>query len=215
MPPGPQPQPDTDILQVSVDGTLLDAKWTNVLWFQLTGVININQADIDALTLAVGQAWANAFKNHLSNDWNVVQARGRQVQSGGTELGSIQAVGIHGSSGVGSDLAASTACAISWLAGVSWRGGRPRSYLCGFHQADLASGSTRLFAASSIANIKADAQAFLAAANAISHGGATLTFGFLHRQQLGGWIEPNPIFYPIQDARVNTRVDSQRRRLGR
>jgi hypothetical protein len=132
---------------------------------------------------------------------------------GGGELISQHAMTGTGSSGGTNTGTGNLAKVISWLSGVYWRGGKPRSYLIGVSTADLAS-DTALTGAETAA-ITTAAAGFRTAANALTQGTITgTTLGFVSFST-GNAPRTPPLFFSFTGATAHPRVGSQRRRLGK
>lgn len=109
-------------------------------------------------------------------------------------------------------LSANVAVCVSWLVSNRYRGGHPRTYIVGQDSAamvDVAHWST-----TKVTNAQSQANAFLAAVNAITLGGAAVQLGYLQQFANKIWLT-TPTFHPFTAAVVHNRIDSQRRRLGK
>jgi len=103
-------------------------------------------------------------------------------------------------------LPASVAACVSWNAAVRYRGGHARTYLAGINQADTDDprhfGGTWLGLATT-------------AMNAFAVDPPTGYQYVLLRRVFGGVQRTPPLVYPLGSPSINSRIDSQRRRLGR
>jgi hypothetical protein len=111
------------------------------------------------------------------------------------------------------DLPASVAAVLSWQAGVYWRGGKPRTYLCGLTESHTTS-QTQLDSAT-ITNLLTVGDGLITGFNALASGNFnSITFGLVSFFS-GGTLRTPPVFFPISGVAVHSRIDTQRRRLGK
>lgn len=112
----------------------------------------------------------------------------------------------------GSNLDAGAAITVTWDANVFWRGGKPRTYLPGPLTTNLL--DTSHFSQAYINSVFTAANAYLTQVNTLTSGVFTdVSLGlvsFFSKQPTA--IRPK--FFPITAARVGSRVDHQRRRVG-
>jgi hypothetical protein len=106
----------------------------------------------------------------------------------------------------------SSAAVVSWKQGLHYKGGHPRTYFPIRNGADITSG--RLLTGTYSAALAAAAKAFMTAINAITLGGSPISLGMVSYWHNKALRVP-PKFYAFTDATVGSRVDTQRRRLGR
>lgn len=130
-----------------------------------------------------------------------------------TQAQSTQATAAGGK--IQPELPASVAACITWPLAVHYRGGHPRTYLCGFSDVDMETTTTWLPAF--VTDLSAKAGSFhtlMETATSLPE----VTFvehGVLSFQRQKQWRDV-PVFYRIANgARVDPRIDTQRRRLGR
>jgi len=123
-----------------------------------------------------------------------------------------------GDGGVGSTtgtaLPANCACCLSWQIAPHYRGGHPRTYLCGFNVEDTS--TTTSWSGSFITNAESAAQSYhedLESIGPIGDGITTIEHGVVSFAAGGDWRDP-PVFRRITGASVDSRIDTQRRRLG-
>lgn len=111
-----------------------------------------------------------------------------------------------------SPLAASSAICWSWKIANRYRGGHPRTYIAGLTTSDLLNANT--IATTRITSHATAAAAIRTAVNATAVGGGTWALGCVS-YYLAGALRPTPIFRAYTGVSVDSRVDSQRRRVGR
>lgn len=210
----PRPDPPTRSCKLEFVGTYREANWANVMWLYLTGNGVIPHDWQVDLADAAFNAYKAYFLTEISfevelnfarvNIWDgpdVSQAISTETASPGLKLDP--------------GLPANVAICVSWPLAVHYRGGHPRTYLPGVTQASL-DGTTRVLAAYA-SDVATRANQFhtamevippTATVSSVEHG----TMSFQSKKQ---WRTP-PVFRRIAlGAHVDTRLDSQRRRLGR
>lgn len=174
-----------------------------------------NNAALDAACSAVGLAWFNTLGTLINNNTNVASVTAADLTS------PSGAVGLNTTSRVGATVPASplpnnTAMCITWKVQSRWRGGHPRTYMTGFNQALVVNGNS--WSGSFITSMNTQVLAFRTALNAITAGSLAWTFVCLRRHQTlvdGTHVILNPaVPIPITSGFVDSRIDSQRRRLG-
>jgi hypothetical protein len=121
----------------------------------------------------------------------------------------VASSGTGGKSAFASN-AASSVC-ISWKTSLHYRGGHPRMYLCAGDASTILNGTT--IAATELTAYNTAANNFLTAIGTIA---TTLSVHpvLVRRHALGAKLVP-PQVYPITSAVVDSRIDIQRRRLGK
>lgn len=179
---------------------------------EATGVPD--SADVDGLASALYSAYATAFAPHLSNWWHLSRCNVTYFPAG-TEVvvyGSHEA-DTPGAVSEPAPGSASVAAVISWVANVYWRGGKPRTYVAGV-PLSMYDGTTQLKAAFQT-SLDTAAGSFLTAVNALvptPFTSVTLSLMSFFSKKVGA---TRPQAFPIAGAKVGSRIDSQRRRLGK
>jgi len=170
--------------------------------------------DVDGLAAALYSAYATAFASHLSNWWHLARCNVTYFPAG-TEVvvyGSHEA-DTPGTVSEAAPGSASVAAVISWIANVYWRGGKPRTYVSGVPLASY-DGTTQLKATFQ-SGLDTAAGSFLTAVNALTptpFTSVTLSLMSFFSKKVGA---VRPQAFPITGAKVGSRIDSQRRRLGK
>jgi hypothetical protein len=117
-----------------------------------------------------------------------------------------------GSGGTNTAMPQSIAACVSWKIIRHYRGGHPRTYLGPLPAAAIESPTT--LAAAFVTKMQTNSQAFLTAIWAWSTGGANnVELVTVHRQYAKQKLNI-PLVSKITGRTVDTRIDSQRRRLG-
>lgn len=213
MPTGTRPDPPTRSLRVAFELSYPPAFASNVMWFFLTGSGTITLDDLTSLVEQISSAYAGAFVEPMSTNLVHNATVGTFWGSGGDVLATSVA-GFGAGTGEGTALPANVAVGISWRVAAHYRGGHPRTYLCGITQ-DMTDTVTTIAPATAFA-IRDAANVFHTAVEDITgiSGVTTVEHGTMSFVNDGAWRTP-PLFRRIQLAAVDARLDTQRRRLGR
>lgn len=213
MPSGPRPDPPTRFCKLVYHGSYGSTTWNNVMWLYLTGSGEITVPNLNDLAAACSGAYIDNFGPYLSSalsldDTQVV------LYAGGGDVFEGHAVSGGSGSATGGDLPANVAMCITWQIAPHYRGGHPRTYLAGMvdgHQLDATT-----WQGASVSALSSAAAAFHTDLEAISGVGSGITdveHGVASFVRDGAWRTP-PVFYRIVTGFVDTRIDTQRRRLG-
>lgn len=169
------------------------------------------QADVDQLAGNVRAAWVNNF---LPLQVTALTLGSVVVEDLSGPLGPVaQATGSDPGTDVGAPLSSNAAACISWTISRRYRGGHPRMYVGGIAQTRLQDSNTWLPAF--VTAVDAASEAFRTAVNAtVLAGGGNAQLAVVHYRQNLVPLDP-PLSSVISGAVVDTRVDSQRRRLGK
>lgn len=213
MPTGPRPEPPTRCTKLVYNGTFVDTSWTNVMWLYLTGSGTITTGDLNDLA----SACATAFGDNLlpQMDTESVHTSTQVVLYGsGDDVLEGHAAGT-GTGGVsGNPLPASASIVITWQIAPHYRGGHPRTYLGGMSDAGQLSPSS--WGTTFTDNTASAAIGFhndIEAITGVGTGITTVEHGIVSFVRNDTWRDP-PVFYRIAGANCDTRIDTQRRRLG-
>jgi hypothetical protein len=214
VPPGGRPDPPTRCCKVEFIGSYLESNWANVMWVFLTGSGVIPQANLDFLANDFFDKYGDELLPEISFEVELEVCR-LNVWDGSEVTQALSTAPRRQGGKSDPGLPASVALSIGWPLQVHYRGGHPRTYLTGITQASL-NGSTRV-SASYAADVAARAQNFHQLLEATSPGTGvnSVEHGVVSFVRKKAWRTP-PVFYRILNGpRVDTRLDSQRRRLGR
>lgn len=175
----------------------------------LTGTMT--NANATALATAVRNAWKLQFLPLQANGVTLNNVETQELKISGGAFG--LATGADGGGDISSGNAPnSVAACVSWHTPSHYRGGHGRTYVGGLKVGTM--GTTTSWTSLFQNSLNAAALAYLAAVNAAE--GATWEFSIVHYHghslaAHGG----NPWPEPITSATVNSRIDTQRRRLGK
>jgi hypothetical protein len=194
--------------------------------FVCTGVLDgINVANVMHVKGATGSAWSQADMNTMgtqmglkwiarlvplvTNAYTFTGVQGQDLTSPVAFSCNIAASQAGGK--VGTRLPNSASCCITWKTAAHYRGGHARTYLPPTIASDLTVGTTLI--GTYVTAVQAGAAGFLADINAVAVAGPP-TLGLV-RRQVNKVTLTTPLFYPYTDAVVDSRIDTQRRRLGK
>jgi hypothetical protein len=183
-----------------------------VFWAQLSTGSVITQSDLDAWLTTFSDQYKTSFAASVRTEVSYLSAQAVLFAPSSSELLSVHTMTGSGGSSSGTPIPASAAACISWKANVYWRGGKPRTYLCGISGASTLN-NIDLTAAFETA-LGTAAAGFLTAVNAITHTTISATaLGFVSFFS-GNALRSPSVFYPFVGSQVHSRIASQRRRLG-
>lgn len=169
-------------------------------------------SDLDDAAAAIGDAWVTHLHTLTSPQWTLANVW-LIYSDGSTELKGTATVGDAGT--LGSTVTTPrSACLVSgYQIEDYYRGGKPRTYWPGPGRYE--SGSTTHWQAALCGDYETGLQALIDEVDAYSGGGvATLTLGCIRRRALGSPLTP-PQFFAYTGSHVDTRIGTQRNRLGR
>ena len=183
----------------------------NVLHAQWISKVNHPLGDLTTAAQFLFDSWAAHVWGLMSSQWSMYQCT---VQS----LGGDGLVAEYVSRSDGTDSTVSlppqAALCISWLSGITQRGGRGRTYLPGVPSDALLSQQGSLIRDTFSGAIKTGAIAYIENVDTHTIGGDSLIIGvpsYYSKCQL----RAVPLFGTTQTAIVHDRLDTQRRRLGK
>lgn len=130
-----------------------------------------------------------------------------------TTFGAVSTVTLTGN-GTGGGLSSTNASCVglSWKIARHYRGGHPRSYIGPISSTQIASGTT--LAAATVTAAKAAGAGIISDIRAITGSGAPANLVAVHRIHAGDVLRP-PQVDIITAVGVDTRIDTQRKRLGK
>lgn len=195
--------------QVILSGTNQTTKFQNIFHFQWTGTAP-TPASLAALITSLAAAWNTNFGPLCNTGVALTHGKAADLSSRTSNIAELDVTGAG--TRAGSAMTTQVACVVSWAIARRYKGGHPRTYLPAGVLADVTQG--HLWTTGFVNSAGAAADAFLAAANAISNGGTTYKLACVsyHDQKV---LRPLGLPFLINDGSVHTRVDTQRGRLGR
>lgn len=213
MPPGHRPPPPAHTARFAFEGQTEASPWANVLYLRNGGQQPPDQTDMQLLANFLYAAWGNTVLENLTATTTLDRCSVLYWLPSGDVLGS-EAVGTDKGDFADPPYPANVSCVISWTIQQHYRGGKPRTYLPGVPSSQFADNTT--FQASWIAAVQNSARQFHRDVNGYSAGQFSDvhlgTVSFVFEQK---WRTP-PVFrdFTLDQATVDSRIDSQRRRLG-
>lgn len=215
QPPQARPDPPAHIIRLVVGMTYgADTPVANTFWVRNGGAEVPSQGTLDAYADFFGNKFASNFAPQLSQGLFVTNCDAWYYGTNGIALASQRAVSAQGGK-PGVHLPSNVAICVGWRVAQHYKGGHPRTYLCG-PAPDALSGGRRF--------LQTYCDAVRGAANQLQLDANGGTSGALQDLHLGTVSFVNkkayrnpPIFrdYVVGGAHVDSRVDSMRRRLGR
>lgn len=186
--------------------------WANVLWVKNGGASAPDQSTLDAFCTFLSNAFATAWQAGAEVACSYDSGEVTYFLPGSEALRSTALEGLNGSHS-GGGLTNATSLCISWPIAAMYRGGHPRTYLAGIPDSATVSGHT--FDTSYLTACTGRFATFRSSVNGHTAGALTSlqlgTVSFVHNK---AWRTP-PVFRAFVGApTADTRIDTQRRRLG-
>lgn len=202
------------VVRVAVEGQQWAQPWANIFHVKVSGGTpgtNLSSSAVAGVLGIVTSAYQAHLQTQSTNVSSVVQGVATDLTS---NTGAQVTIPLSGNGSItGSGMPNNCATCISWLISRRYRGGRPRTYLPPPSINEAA--DTRHFSNTFATNVQGGASAFLAAVNAgVPATGLTMDLACVHYYS-GRSRLTTPLVDLIIGAAVNTRIDSQRRRLGK
>lgn len=214
MPAGARPFPPVRACRVTVEGLYDLAPWANVFWLHLNGSGEISNVNLNQLCNWVYGGWTNTLLKVQSLESTIERVVALLYSDDGEQVAFSNPSSVPGLKG-GTAMPASVSCCISWPIATHYKGGHPRTYLAAIPTSAQANSTS--FDPDYSNAVGAEAEDFhthlesmteLDGITSVSHG----IYSFVRHK---AWRDP-PVFYRIMaGVHVDTRIDSQRRRLGR
>lgn len=203
-------------LRIALSGTYGTAKWANILHAQYAGTTPTS-ADLATLAAQIGQAWNVNIMARVVSTCILTQSLVVDIgsETGAAGVDPTSRPGVMGGTGT----YAATARVISWKIARRYRGGHPRSYVCGIITTDVADQNHWSTAANTTAN--GLASTFRTSFNALTSASTGLltlgSWSYYHGKNTDGTpaLRPVPRFDAFIGNAIDSRMDSQRRRNGK
>jgi hypothetical protein len=198
------------VAKIVVKQTLASVNVYNVLHAYGGNAAGYSGADMSALATAVRSAWVTNVIPLQASTLTLTDVVATDLSS--DVGGEGTATGSTNGTGVGTALSSNVAITWSWKIANRYRGGHPRTYIAGCVQSAQTTPNTIL--ASAVTAHAAAAAAIRSAINAVTIGASTWQMGCVSYYKDKA-LRPDPIFRAFTGVSVDSRLDSQRRRLGR
>lgn len=211
------PLPDVQsCIKLRYIGTKNSVAWVNVLHMRYSGAPpDVNGAI--AVANAAAAAWNTNLAPLLPTNVQLVTTEVTDLSSRNNIPQSPGTAHSGGDIAAGNDLGNQAAMVISLYPQQRYRGGHPRMYLPAPGDAHVQSGHT--FNPTWLGTAKTSAQAWYTAMNAITAGGSTYSLVcvsyYTHDANHLPIYKPVPDVWPILGTTIHSRLDTQRRRLGK
>ncbi len=208
MPPLP---PVAGVLKCEFIGNYDGASWANILHVDYAGT-----APTDAQCVTIANDLANAFTANLLTRTRTNNHLTEVIVTDLTSAtaGKGSATGALGSgSAANAAMPGNVAVCISWKIHRRYRGGHPRTYMCGITNTGQASNVNMTDA--EVAAWLAKASQFITDVNALVVAPVSPFILGTVSYRTGNAPRVAPIFENYTDAFIHHRYDSQRRRLGK
>lgn len=212
MPPRPT-TPHTAKLEINWLGPN-NVKATNIMYLESARDIS-SEPDLQDCADGVAAALigAGSWQSQISNDWSLVEVRVID-NSGATEnvaVNNTVTAGAVGSVAVNPN----TALVMSYPIAAHYRGGHPRTYVAGVPASSIATPGGNEWSTGTQSTWESIGITLLGAVASMVVGGvADVLLGTIS-YYTGGAARAVPIFKTFLDVAVGSRLDSQRRRLGK
>ena len=213
----------SNCVQTTLVGTVQGSLWVNKIHFQGEAPLGgATGTGLEAFNTAISTAWGTHVApicNPLTllTDVNSVDLTSRTAPTFYSHL----VTPIAGTN-TGTPLPTSAAICFSWHINRRYRGGHGRIYIPAGNQDDITNGRTLAAAFQTQAN--SAASGFFGALDGLSLGGVLvrlIVLSYFESQpdpdnpgENHSVLRSSPVPYPVTSARVRTRLDTQRRRLG-
>jgi hypothetical protein len=205
----PRP-PIPGMAKVIVKQTISGVPAFNIFHVDALPALQWTASELASLASAVRSAWVTNF---------IPLQTGQLVLNDVTAIDLSSDTGAEGSAtgsttgtNVGTALSANAAACITWKIPRRYRGGHPRSYIAGHSTGMTTNANT--WTASHVTNVTNAALALRTAINAVTTGSGTVKMVCVHYRKNKVDLT-TPLVDAVSGAVVDTRIDSQRRRLGR
>lgn len=191
-------------------GTLNGLPFANI--FHVQGQLgNYVQADMTAVAAAMHTAYVNAFIPLLHNGTTLVSTTAIDLTTRQGYVG-VQAESHTGTVVLTNFPPNSLAVCLSWEIRDRYRGGHPRMYLPARNEQDVVGGKSMNGTTNAL--YVAAANGYLTSVRGMTVGGQTW-LPICVRYWSHGQLLADPLQRHIDDVKVGTRYDSQRRRMGK
>lgn len=216
--------PDTlvPVLRITLVGQNQGATWMNTFYLQGTQPFGADPAPVNTLLTTIFSGWGTNIAPLCNPLVSLTEARAADLTSRTALTTAITPTAVPGTR-TGTPLPTSAAMVLSWKIARRYRGGHPRVYIPAGNVADVTNGRT--WAGAFVTSARAAATAWYTALDGLSISTNNLDLICLsyydgsHKTPTNPHpapvLRPNPVPFHVVSANVRTRVDTQRRRLGK
>lgn len=213
----PPLKPVNQVIQFMTGGSYQNQPWVNVYHWEYSGGTP-TQANMTELCNDLLTAWDVNLSGSHSTTVSLNTVRAIDLSAPDAPQGANSNPGIVGDLITGTPLPVSVACVASWLTNYRWRGGHPRTYFPAGTTFSTQNGNSWTTAA--LTGFRVQISQFMSAFNGITAGAVSGHMVCVRRWQTQVKGQPPveldpPLVLPIVGVVVDSRLDTQRRRLGR
>lgn len=186
----------------------------NIMYVSGDGLTGLTTAELNTVAEGITTAWIGNLAQCVVPSLTIASTTVTMID--GTEAQGTWTSGSPGTYPEGASNPPNTAAVISWKIAAAYRGGHPRSYLPGTPVAGLVGEGSNEFSAAYAGLVASSGDSFIGQVNEVAAGDGVITLGTV--SYVRGKVERDPpVFYPFLSgaARCNTRLGTQRRRLGK
>jgi hypothetical protein len=209
-PPSVPLAPVLGVLRLVVNQQLAGVKVINVLHAKQAGGGPWSQADADSYVTAFRQAWFINIAALQQGAMELHEVTGTDLTSPVGVVATAPGNTMGGAAGV--VLPAHAAMTISWPVSTHYRGGHPRTYIGGLPSSAQATANS--WSASAATAMQTNAGNFRTTMNAAVNSAGAVALVAVHRVRARARLTV-PTTEPLGPPRVDSGIDSQRRRLGK
>lgn len=200
-------------MRVSFEGVVEASPWANVMWVDNGALLVPSAGELNNFAIAIYGFYRDTLLENLTATTVLQRCVVLYQEPNGDKLGA-EHIGTDTGDFADQPYPANVSAAISWSIQQRYRGGHPRTYLPGIPSSQFADNTT--LQASWITAVQNSANQFHQTVNAYASGTiSSLLLGTVSFVRAKAWRSP-PVFrsYVLNGAFVDSRIDSQRRRLG-
>lgn len=214
MPAPPRPDPPAHSIRFSINGAISQGRWANVFWARNGLGASPDSSDLNEFADIAYAAYVSHFSPRINGLAIIEGCVLNYYGEGGSQLGGQHTENTNGGLS-GTTVPANCSTCISWFLQQRYRGGHARTYLPPPGASELLNATDWTATHTDATRVAADQ--FNLAINQISLGTiANVHLGTVSFVLDNKWRDP-PVFRDFTPgaALVDSRIDSQRRRLGR
>lgn len=208
--------PVPHVLRVRLAGSLSGVSpWNVLLHWNYSGT-QPTSPQLNTISQSIAEAWNThlAAVHHNTVSLSTVEC----VDLSAPDAAFGSALVNHAGLLTGTPLPAQVAACVSWKVNFRWRGGHPRSYLPAGTTASTT--NQRQWTTLAVQNFETAVNGFFGAVNAITTGAVTGRLCCVRRYSTTAQGQPPTVLDPplvldFVSFDVDSRIDTQRRRLGR
>lgn len=214
----PAQKPVVGVARIAIGGAISGVPWVNIFHVRHEPLSAWSTATLQDLVDTVRASYVTRFAPVINSQASIGDA---EVVDLSSELGAAAVgVGSHVGTMSGTGFTSQVAQCVTWAISRRYRGGHPRTYLPPPSTSATTGGTANTWSPTHVTNVNAAVTGFRNDVNTADYAGVGGTLVCVHRFRTEVTGEPPVILDPpivdvITSGSVDTRVDSQRRRLGK